>query len=303
VTAARTRQRAWIAWTAVCIIWGTTYLAIKIGLETIPPFLMGGLRYLLGGGVLAAILVARRRPLPPRSAYPQLAMLGFFMMMLGNGGVVWGAQFMSSGLTAVMVGTSAFWMAGVDAVMPGGGRLGARQWLGLVIGFAGIVLLVWPDVVHGGMGARGLVFGVIALQTACFGWAIGANYLKRHILPGDLVGAAALQMIFGGVFMLAAGTLMGEWTPLTFNTRTSVALAYLAIAGSVVAFTAYSYALKHLPVSIVSLSTYVNPIIAVVLGVLVLGEHFEARMFVAVAVVIVGMVTVGPARGAAEPME
>jgi drug/metabolite transporter (DMT)-like permease len=299
VTAARhpasaTVRRAWLAWAAVCVIWGTTYLAIKICLETIPPFLMGGLRYVAGGLVLAALLVARGRPLPPRADWGRLAVLGFFMLLIGNGGVVWGEQYVPSGLTAVLIGTSPFWMVTIDAMWRDGRRLHARQWLGLVVGFAGIVILVWPEVAAGGAAGRGWLMGALAVQTACAGWSIGSAYTRRHVMPKDVLGSAALQMLFGGAFMIAAGTVMGEWSAISFTARTSLALVYLAGAGSLVAFAAFSYALQHMDVAVVSLYTYVNPVIAVALGTLVLGEPFHVRMIVAAAVIVIGVITVGP---------
>jgi len=293
---ARTLRRAWLAWAAVCVIWGTTYLGIKVALETIPPFLMGGLRYVIGGSVLALVLLVRGKTLPPRAHWGRLAVLAFFMMMLGNGGVVWGEQFVPSGLTAVLIGTSPFWMVGVDALVSSGRQLFLRHWIGLVVGFAGIVLLVWPDITAGGTGGRGFAAGVVALQIACAGWAIGSSYTRRHVMPSDVLGAAALQMLFGGIQMLIAGTLMGEWPRLGFTMQTSLALAYLTFAGSVVAFAAYSYALRHLDVAIVSLYTYVNPVIAVALGTLVLGEPFHVRMLIAAAIIVCGVVIVGPNR-------
>jgi drug/metabolite transporter (DMT)-like permease len=291
-----TIRRAWIAWAAVCVIWGTTYLAIKIGLETIPPFLMGGLRYILSGAILAAIVLARGRQLPARAHWGTMAVLGFFMMGFGNGGVVWGEQYVPSGLTAVLIATNPFWMVSVDAIVTGGRQLHARQWIGLLVGFAGIVLLVWPDIHIGGAGGRQFLYGVVALQLACAGWAVGSVYTRRHVTPRDVVGSAALQMIFGGIFMVLFGTVLGEWSHLAFSVRTSLAFAYLSLLGAVVAFTAYSYALRHLPVAIVSLYTYVNPVIAVALGTLLLHEPFHVRMLLAAAIVVVGVVIVGPAK-------
>jgi drug/metabolite transporter (DMT)-like permease len=289
-----TRRRAWLAWASICLIWGTTYLAIKVSLATIPPFVMGGLRYLSGGGILAAVLVARGHALPARVNWGRLAVLAFFMLALGNGGVVWGEQYVPSGLTAVLVGTSPFWMVTVDALLPDGARLHARQWLGLAVGFLGIVLLVWPDLARGGTTARGMVLGVISLQVACAGWSIGSAYTRRHVMPRDVLGSAAVQMMFGGAFMLLAGTGLGEWSRFSLNWRSTLALGYLSLAGSVVAFAAYSYALQHLEVAVVSLYTYINPVIAVALGTLLLGEPFHLPMLVAAAVILFGVVIVRP---------
>lgn len=284
------RTRAWIAWAAVCLIWGTTYLAIKIALETVPPFLMGGLRYLAAGLALAVILRIRRRPLPPRRLWRPLAVIGFFMFGFGNGGVVWGSQFLPSGLTAVLIATSPFWMVSVHAMVTPGQQFHVREWAGLVVGFSGILLLVWPDITAGGEVATGFLWGVAAVQIACAGWAVGSAYARRDISAQDVLGGAALQMIFGGIVMLAVGTALGEWPRLSFSGRTFFAVAYLTVFGSLIAFAAYSYALSHLDVAIVSLYTYINPIIAMALGALVLGEIVTLRMAIAAAIIVVGVV-------------
>lgn len=286
--------RAYLAWVSVCVIWGTTYLGIKIALETIPPFLMGGIRYTISGLLLAAWLLARGRKLPSRSDWGRLAVLGFFMLMLGNGGVVWGEQFVPSGLTAVVIGSSPFWMVSVDAMLTGGRQLGLRQWVGLLIGFAGIVVLVGPDITAGGVSARNVALGVTSLQVACAGWAIGSAYTRRHVMPQDVFGSAALQMFFGGAFLLTAGTAAGEWSTLAFNTRTTIALVYLIIVGALIAFAAYSYALRHLDMAVVSLYSYVNPVIAVALGSLILDEPFNVRMAAAIGIIALGVMVVGP---------
>lgn len=298
-SAPRARRRAWIALVVVCVVWGTTYLAIKVALETIPPFLMGGVRYVAAGLILAAVLSARGRRLPPVSWWPRLALLGFCMMALGNGGVVWGEQFVSSGLTAVMVGTSAFWLVGINTMFARHERLRRREWLGLAIGFSGIVLLVWPDISFGSLSGRQFAYGVIALQIACAGWAFGSAYARRHVTSGGVLESAAFQMVFGGLVLLFMGTATGEWHHAALTPRTLAAILYLIMAGAVIGFAAYSYALQHLPVTAVSLYTYVNPVIAVALGSWLLGEPFHWRMLVAGAVIIIGIAIVTPTRRAA----
>lgn len=288
------RRRAWLAWTAVCLIWGTTYLAIKVALETIPPLLMGGLRYAAAGAGLAAVLRLRGHALPPASSWGRLAVLGFFMLALGNGGVVLGSEVLPSGLTAVLIGTSPFWMVSVEAIVTGGQQLFVRQWTGLIVGLLGIVVLVWPDITAGGASGRAFLLGVVAVQVACAGWAVGSAYTRRHVMPSDVLGAAAVQMLFGGVFMTLAGTALGEWPRLGWSGRTAIAFAYLTVAGSIVAFAAYSYALRHMDVAVVSLYTYVNPVIAVALGTWLLGEPFGWRMVAAAALIAIGVVIVGP---------
>lgn len=288
-------RRAWAAWIAVCLIWGTTYLAIKVALETIPPFLMGGIRYVLAGLILSSWLIVRRDGLPPVREWGRLAVLGFLMITLGNGGVVWGEQYLASGLTAVVIATSPFWMVAIDTMLPGADRLIWRQWGGLFIGFCGIVILMWPDLSQGGAVGRATGLGVAAVQVACIGWAIASAYTRRHAVSRNVLGVAAVQMFFGGFFMVLMGTMAGEWHELAFVPRTLAAFVYLTLAGSVIAFAAYSYALRHLPIATVSLYTYVNPVIAVTLGTVLLGEPFHMTMIAGAAVIALGMLVVRPA--------
>jgi len=313
--AASRRRLAYFAWAAVCIIWGTTYLGIRVSLESIPPALMGGLRWTIAGTLLSLYLVARGRPLPPTSEWGRITLLGFLLLGLGNGGVVYAEQWVPSGLTAVMVATSPFWMAGVEAFLPDGERLRRSVIAGLIIGFSGIVLLVWPDLTLGNASGRGFVAGVIAVQIAAMGWSIGSSYSKRQgraKKPAQaapvtedadeneadangldaVLGAAAFQMLAGGLIMTAFGTVRGEWSDLFFTTRTMIALVYMSTLGAIGGFVAYTYALRHLPVSFVSLYAYINPVIAVALGTLVLHEPFTWRMMLAAALVFTGVAVV-----------
>ena len=301
MTAAAVRQRhlAYAAWVAVCLIWGTTYLGIRVSLETMPPALMGGLRWTVAGLLLMGYVAARGERLPSRAQWPGIIWLGFLLLGLGNGGVVWAEQWVPSGLTAVIIASSPFWMTGVEALMPDGERVTLQSAVGLVVGFAGIVLLVWPDLVAG-LAGRGFLIGVISLQIACIGWAFGSSYSRRHTRSDSVLATTAGQMLAGGLMMVIAGTLRGEWPLLWFSGRTAVAFTYLATIGAIGGFVAYTYALRHLPVSFVSLYAYINPVIAVVLGVLLLGEPFDSRAAIAAALVLAGVAIVrAPARRAA----
>lgn len=304
MTGTEKTRRAWIAWVAICVIWGTTYLAIKVALGTIPPLLMGGFRYLIAGAIMLAVIKIQGRRLPPWSAWPSQALIGCIMLGFGNGGVVIAEQYLTSGLTAVLVGTSPFWMVGIDAAFPGGKRLRVMQVVGMTIGFLGIVLLVWPDLAHGADQGNnsgspsftGVLIGIVAVQIACIGWSVASSYSKRHAQSADVIGTATIQMLAGGTLMTLVATLRGEWPHLSFTPNTMAALAYLAVLGSVVAFVAYSYALKHLPISVVSLYTYVNPVIAVALGALLLGEPFGTVQMMGAGVIALGMFIVRPAK-------
>jgi drug/metabolite transporter (DMT)-like permease len=291
-SSARQRRLAGFAWTAVCLIWGTTYLGIRVSLESMPPALMGGLRWTIAGGLLAIYVAARGHKLPPPSRWPGILLLGFLLLVLGNGGVVFAEQWVPSGLAAVLVACSPFWMAAVEAFLPDGERLRGRTLAGLLIGFSGIIVLVWPDLTLTGAGHRDFLAGVIALQIAAFGWSLGSSYSRRNGRSDDVLGTTAYQMLAGGLMMVAVGTLRGEWSQLYFTTRTAAALTYLSTVGAIGGFVAYTYALRHLPVSFVSLYAYVNPVIAVSLGVALLGEPFDSRMMVAAALVFAGVAVI-----------
>jgi drug/metabolite transporter (DMT)-like permease len=289
---ARQRRLAYLSWLTVCIVWGTTYLGIRVSLETMPPMLMGGFRWLIAGILLVGYLLSRGVSLPGPGRWGGIALLGFLMLGLGNGGVVVAEQWVPSGLAAVIIASNPFWMAVVEAALPDGERLRANIIAGLIIGFTGIVVLVWPDLSLASSDRRGFLAGVIALQIASIGWSLGSAYSRRHARKDNLLATTACQMLAGGIIMTTVGTLRGEWSHLGFTRQTTLALVYLATVGSIGGFVAYTYALRHLPVSFVSLYAYINPIIAVTLGVLILHESFDARMAVAAALVFGGVAVV-----------
>ncbi len=284
---------AYLAFATICIVWGTTYLAIRVALETVPVFLLAGLRWFTAGVLLSTILVASGRKLPGRSLWGPLVLLAILMNVFGNGFVVWAEQYVASGLTAVVIATVPFWSVGIEALLPRGERFSARALAGLTLGFIGIVVLVWPELTVGGSSGRTFVGGVIGIQVACAAWAAGTSYTKRHKVGDDPFATSAVQMVFSGVILLSMATASGEWSHLAFTPRTLGAMAYLTIAGSLVTYTAYIYAVKHLPLSTVSLYAYINPIIAVVLGSVLLGEPLSPRVISAAAMVLVGTAIVG----------
>jgi len=193
-------------------------------------------------------------------------------------------------------------MAGVEAFRPDGEKLTLRTIAGLVVGFCGILLLVWPDLIHGTASGRGFLAGVIALQIACVGWSIGSSYSRRHARTENIFMITAAQMLAGGVMMLGLGLVQGEWRSLHFSARTAAALTYLSTVGALGGFVAYTYALRHLPVALVSLYAYINPVIAVALGVTFMAEPFNSRMAAAVALVFAGIAIIGRPRDANEPV-
>jgi drug/metabolite transporter (DMT)-like permease len=287
---------AYLAFITVCLVWGTTYLAITVALETVPVLLVAGLRWMAAGVVMSALMLATGRGLPRPAMWGPLLLLGFLMNVVGNGFVVWAQQYVASGLTAVLIATTPFWSALVERLLPNGERFSRRALLGLGLGFTGIVVLVWPEMTNGGASGRAFVLGVIAIQLACVGWVIGTSFAKRHELGDNPFRSTALQMVFSGTMLLTAATINGDWQHLSFTPRTIAAMAYLSIAGSLLAYSAYIYAIQHLPLSLVSLYAYINPIIAVTLGTLLLSEPFSTRVAVSAALVLAGTWIVGGGR-------
>lgn len=296
-----TRKLAYAAFVAVCFFWGTTYLGIKIALETVPPFLLGGMRFTLAGTVLAIALRLMGRSWPDWRRAPVFLLIGFTMLGFGNGGVVWAEQFMASGLVAVLVASTPFWMVGIES-FAGGERLTRRTIGGLLIGFSGILLLVWPDLMLALSMTSGWKWagGLIATQLACVGWSIGSTISKKHLKGVDPLVSAAFQMLAGGLVLLVAAGVTGEFGQLTWSGRSVAAVVYLFFAGSLIGFVAYTYALTHLPISIVSLYPYVNPVVAVLLGTWLLHEPISWRIVAAIAVILSGSAVVShrPARAA-----
>jgi drug/metabolite transporter (DMT)-like permease len=196
-------------------------------------------------------------------------------------------------LTAVLIATTPFWTALIERFLPNGERFSRRALVGLAVGFSGIVVLVWPEMTNGGSGGYNFILGVVAIQLACIGWVFGTAYARRHSLGDNPFRSSALQMVFSGSMLLAAATWHGDWPQLSFTGRTIAAMLYLSIAGSLVAYSAYIYAIQHLPLSLVSLYAYINPIIAVTLGTLLLAEPFTTRIAVAAVLVLAGTWIVG----------
>ena len=281
---------AWFAWIAVCIIWGTTYLGIRVALESIPPALMAGFRWTIAGTILATVVLARGGSMPPRRTWPGLALMGLLMIGFGNGFVVWAEQFVPSGLTAVVIATSPFWMVSSEAVF-GGDRLGrARSRASL--------LALRASCCSCGQTCAPAVRTRRSLPAVSwrFKSPVRDGPRARRSRSGTSKTTSwprpRCRCFSAACSCSSIGTLAGEWQRLAFTPRTAGALTYLTLAGSLGAFLAYSYALRHLPVSTVSLYAYINPIIAVVLGALLLGEPFGSRVIAAAALVLAGLALV-----------
>ena len=282
------KGKALIAYLVVCIFWGSTYLAIKIGVTELPPFLFAGLRFFVAGLILLALARALGDPLPRRSDWRTLAIVGVLLLAGGNAFVVWSEQYVASGIASIFVVTVAMWTALFDAIIPGGsGDLNWRVIAGLMLGFLGTLLLV------GATPAEILAAdkrGPIALTFASASWALGTVYAKRHPTQASPYMGAAFQMLVGGGTVAIVGTVLGEWQSWHLTGRAIGAFAYLVVFGSILGYSAYSYALRHASATIVGTYAYVNPVIAVLLGWLLLQEPVHARTFIAMGMILVAVV-------------
>jgi drug/metabolite transporter (DMT)-like permease len=211
---------------------------------------------------------------------------GTLLLVGGNAAVIIAEQYVPSGITAVIVSTMPIWTVVISALTPRGHRLGLSNWVGLIAGLAGVIVLVWPELMDARPASREFLWGVVLLQLGSISWAAGSVYVvsRRATVP-PLLGAG-LQMLAGGIVMIVIGTMLGEWTRLHPDRRGWEAFLYLLVFGSLVGYVAFVYALRHLPVAKVSLYGYVNPIIAVIVGALVLGERFGLREGAATAIVL-----------------
>lgn len=286
------------AWASVCFFWGTTYLAIRVGLETLPPVLFAGLRFLTAGVLLFLVMrLWTRARLPRGREWFDQAVVGLMLLGVGNGFVVWAEQWVPSGPAALLVATSPFWVMGVERLFREGERLGARATTGLLIGFGGLALLVAPNLYGAGSLGANYLWGMLALQLACASWSIGSVYSKHRPTGVAPLMGAAVQMLIAGSTMTLLGTILGDWRALHFTERSLAAFAYLIVFGSIVAYGSYTYAVQKLPLSLVSTYSYINPVIAVVLGWLVLGEQLGWRVITATLVILCGVMLVKRGRG------
>ena len=287
-----TAALAWLAFAIICIVWGTTYLGIAIAIETIPPVLMTGLRFATAGLILLAISLARgtRIPRDPK-LLANIALVGFLLVGVGNLSVVWAEQYVPSGIAALLVATAPFWMAIIEWFRASGERVTLRSGIGMLIGFLGVAMLVTPTA-NGGKWSMPLLAGALAIQIGSFAWQLGSAHGKYNVKHVPLMISAALQMLFGGVILIAIGLALGDAARMTLTPRTFAALAYLTIFGSVVAYSAYVYALSHLPTTYTSLYAYINPVVAMILGWVILDEPLTWVSWLAMAVILGGVAIV-----------
>jgi drug/metabolite transporter (DMT)-like permease len=304
--AAPTRAKLLLAFAAVYFIWGSTYLFIRFAIETVPPFLVGGIRFLLAGTVMYAWLRFRGAARPRLAEWRSAFIIGPLMMTGGNGGIVWSEQFVSSGVVALVVAIVPLWML-LLSWMRGGTRPSAREWIGVATGLVGVALLVSTDnnPAQGGLSPLALLVMIFSTLS----WSVGSLIARDAPLPASPLLASAMEMLAGGVGMLAIALVRGEYAQLAVSAvslRSASSIAYLALFGSIIAFSAYKWLLNKTTPAAVGTYAFVNPVVAVVLGWAFAAEPLGTRTVVAMCVIVgaVVMITLRPRHAVlADPAE
>jgi drug/metabolite transporter (DMT)-like permease len=287
------KTRIWVALIALYVVWGSTYLAIRFAVETIPPFLMAGTRFLISGLILYVWRRMAGDPAPTPRQWRSTIVAGLLLLVGGNGVVSWAEQHVASGIAALMVASIPLWMVLIDALRPRGLKPDWKIALGLLIGFGGIALLATSS--RSASSASGMTaYGVGALLLAALLWSFGSIYSRDAHMPESSLLSTGMEMLGGAVGLIIVGTAAGEWkvwSPAQFSSASLLGLAYLIVFGSLVGFVSYGWLLRNAPISLVSTYAYVNPVVAIFVGAWLGSEFISARIILS-ALVIIGSVAV-----------
>lgn len=280
------------AFASVYIVWGSTYLAIRLAIETIPPLLMAGFRFIIAGSIMYLWGRVRTGEKPTRIHWKSAAIVGLMLLLIGNGGLSWSEQLIPSGIAALLVAVSPLWFILIDW-MQGGTRPTAGVFIGLAFGTLGIAILVDPADLVGGGDVSALGASVLLISSIC--WAFGSFYSRRAKLPSSPAIANGMEMLIGGVALIVVGLLMGELRNLhlaNITTTSLFAVAYLVVFGSIIGFSSYIWLFRNTTPTRASTYAYVNPIVAVFIGWSVGGEELPTRVFLAAALIIAAVATI-----------
>lgn len=291
-----------LAFASIYFFWGSTFAAIRIGTAQMPALLLSGTRFLIAGAILLAWCRWRglRLAWPPRTMM-LLAFMGLLLLGGGNVGLVYAEKFVPSGLASLLVAVIPLDVALVEMFLPGGEPLPPRGWLGIVLGFTGLAALLWPSLHKGLAGDHALMWAIAALLAGALSWSAGSIFSRRTRLPVNSFVAAAWQMLFAGAFCTALGTALGEWPAFHVNAASVGSQLYLIVCGSLLGYTCFIYLIEHVPVAKVSSYAYVNPMIAVLLGIFLLHERPAASEFAGMAFVVVAVFLLTTAQVKAKP--
>ncbi|HEY2858700.1 MAG TPA: EamA family transporter [Terracidiphilus sp.] len=279
-----------LAFVSVYFFWGSTYTAIRIGAAQMPPLLLAGTRFSIAGALL--LLWCRIRGLQlwwPGRTMPMIALVGLLLLGGGNLGLIYAEQTVPSGLASLIVAVVPLYVALFEMILPGGEPLPRRGWIGMALGFAGLAVLVWPSIRSGIGGNRERLIAESVLLAGALSWTGGSVLARRARLPVNSFVAAAWEMIVAGAFSVVLDTVFGQWPQFHFNGTAAGSLAWLITGGSLIGYSAYIYLLEHVPVAKVSSYAYVNPVVAVLLGIFFLHEQPEPAEFVGMLGILVAV--------------
>lgn len=282
--------KAYAALVSVCFFWGTTYLAIRIALEAFPPLWLVALRFVASGSLMLAGAFLSGAHLPRGRELLVTAFLGVLILGIGNGCLVFAEQWIPSGLAALIITISPFWMVGLESLVPGGDRLHLPAVFGLVVGCAGAALLVGPDVWRHDAGGN-VTRGFLTLQAGSAFWSLGSILQRRHPTKAHSIVSGAIQQLAAGLVFVPGALLLPEH-PIAWSFRGTAAIVYLILFGSIVGYSSYIYALERLPIAIASVYSYINPLVAVILGWLFFREPFGKNEAIAMVVIFAGVTIV-----------
>ena len=284
------------AFGCVYFFWGSTYTAIKVGVQYLNPLILGGTRFFVAGILLLAFCAARgRRIFLPARELSWLAVVGLLLLVGGNIGLVFGERYIDSGLAALLLAIVPLYVAILSMLLPRGEKLLMRGWLGLGLGFVGLVALLWPGIRQANAQHQ-QVLGCVIVLCGAFFWAIGSVLSRELKLPVNPMVAAGWEMLVAGTVSLIAGVAVGGWHASHWTRDSIGAVAYLVTFGSLMGYTAFVWLLDHVPVAKVTTYAYVNPVVAVILGAILLGERLAGTEYIGMAAVVIAVVLVTSSR-------
>src|SRR4029077_863640 len=301
--APQNRSRIIVAFALLYVLWGSTYLAMRVIVRDMPPYVAGTVRYLIAGPImLAACALMGRKISLTRRDLGRLLVISILLLSIGNIGVLWGEQYVPSGLASLIVALVPIWVVIIEAWFFRAGRMTAKGLFGLALGIVGLLVLLWPRIAAGNHLGRLELLGSGILAGASFFWALGSVFSHRYNLSVDVFVSAAWQMTLAGLVNAVIALILGQFQRTHWTTHALSAIGYLVVFGSWLGYSAYIYLLEHVPTPKVATYAYVNPIVAVFLGWLILREHFDLFMLLVTAIIIAPGALVNPwGRGSLPP--
>jgi len=282
------KNKGLLAYILVCILWGSTYLAIRIGVHSFPPFLFGGFRYLIAGSLILLYGYIKKLEFPKdKKDYIKISIAGLLMLGISSSLIAIAEMRINSSTAALLVATAPIFMAIIELFIPGGSRISLFGWIGMFIGFAGVGILSFS-----GEGFDTDILGIMLMILAALAWAGGSIHSKRKVVVGSIIIHIGVQMLAGGISQTIVGVIIGELSRLHPEPSGIWALVYLIIFGSLIGYTSYIYLISVWPISKAGTYAYINPIVAMILGWMILGEPITFKMIISTVFILAGVIIV-----------